>query len=362
MAFVHNNSITQHISVYRKCIPPRGYMDLSQDEIGHESIQKYLDMGVLEIVDNPRGLAPVQFMMENLNPDGHLLLQRSYALGDVLLMSAVVTNMLEKYPNLTIHLRTSKEAEPLLRHNANIELYSSTDSFRDCVRKYGDFVDMNNLPEVYEDEIRPDVTENRIEIMCRILGIEPVHLCPEYYMTNSEIELGHKAIMGMDRPILGIAPKSRRIEKTWPEDKWELLIHFWKKMGGTVLIFHDQPIPKLIDAGARTLHYFDIRMAAAIAHHIDIMVVLDSLWTHLAAALSIPQILLTSCTDGRLLSKGYPAVTCVIPEQECYPCWYNFGMGGCVLGQDSKCLVSTDCEYVFELLKGALECEGAEAA
>lgn len=362
MTLVHNNSITQHISVYRKCIPPRGYLELNDDEMAHESIQMHLTNGLLEIVDNPKGLSPVQLVMDRLGPAGNLLLRRTYALGDVLLMSALVRDIKEKYPHLTIHLHTSREAEPLLRHNPQIQLYDSVDSFRECIRKHGDFIDMNNRPEVYEDEIRPDVRENRIEIMCRILGIEPVHLCPEYYILESEIEAAGKALAGISRPLLGIAPVSKRKEKDWPLEQWRELVRLWHTLDGDVIIFHNKPIPELSEAGAKSFHYFDVRMAAAIAYRVDLMVTLDTLWTHLAAALSVPQVLLTSCTDGMLLSRGYPDTVCVIPENECYPCWYNFHTGGCVLNHHPECLESIDYEYVFELAKGILECVGAEAA
>lgn len=348
MGYVHNNSAEMHIAVNRKCIPPRGYMELTPEEMGNESIQRHLNMGLLEVVENPRGLTPAQIVMENLEPNGNLLIQRSYALGDVFLMSALARNIREKYPNIRIHLGTTVEAAPLLNNNPNIELYAGVE-FRDCISEYGDFINMNNLAEVYEDSLRPEVNLNRIEIMCNILGVEPVHLCPEYYITRSEIENGYKFLSNLNKPILGIAPVSRRKEKTWPVEKFIILVNLWKsRTGGSVLIFHDGAIQSLIEAGAKTLHYFDLRMAAAVAYHVDFMVALDSLWTHLAAALSIPQVLLTSCTDGKLLSKGYPGVTCVIPDQECYPCWYFFEKGGCVIGHYPKCLNAIEPEMVFD--------------
>ena len=354
MGFVHNNSIDKHISVYSKCIPPRGYMELSEDEIGHESIQRYIGMGLIEMVDNPKGLSPVQLIMENMEPDGHLLLQRNYALGDVLLMSALIRNIREKYPRVQIHIGTSKEAAPLLKYSPGLEIFSSIENFRECISKYGDFINMNNLAEVYEDSLRPDVSMNRIEIMCDILGIEPVHLCPEYYIKDNEIAAGYRALDGLERPLLGIAPVSKRKEKMWDLGKWELLIDLWKGAGGSVLIFHNEPLPSLIEAGAKTLHYYDIRMAAAVAYHMNCMVTLDSLWTHLSAALFIPQVLLTSCTDGVLLSKGYPDVMPIVPEHECYPCWYNFHAGGCVAGQYPECLSSIEPEMILEAINAAV--------
>jgi len=86
VTFIHNNSITQHISVHDKCIPPREYLELDDEDMNHESIRKYISMGVLEVVENPRGLTSVQLVMDNVEPGGILLMQRTYALGDICLV------------------------------------------------------------------------------------------------------------------------------------------------------------------------------------------------------------------------------------------------------------------------------------
>jgi ADP-heptose:LPS heptosyltransferase len=89
----------------------------------------------------------------------------------------------------------------------------------------------------------------------------------------------------------------------------------------------------------------------------DLMVTHDSLWSHFSAALGVPQVLLASCTDGQLLSKGYPDVSVVQRDWDCVPCWYRFKEGGCIYSNYPRCLDDVGVDEVMTKVSEALSDE-----
>jgi hypothetical protein len=262
---------------------------------------------------------------------------------------------------LTIHFNTSIEAFPLIAKNPHVKVTADLGMMRAIINRCGAFIDLNNIPESYEDEHRPIINKNRIEIMLDYLDISGLAV-PELFMTKGLETFGKKFVKGCKRPFMGIAPMSRRKEKMWPMERWRELVTEWKReTGGAVFVFHSRKIPDL-EGSAVTHTAIDLMATVSVALQMDIFVTLDSLWTHVAAALRIPQVLLASCTDGELLSKTYPSTYVLHGQEPCYPCWYMFAAGGCQLGQHPKCLSGISGMDAYVAVQGVLNGQKTEAA
>jgi ADP-heptose:LPS heptosyltransferase len=285
-----------------------------------------------------------------------VVVSRTYAWGDVILATAVIYAILQERSDLKIFFHTHSEIQPLLKHYPDIELIKDAEALRQATMQSYGVIILDNVPELYEEGCLPDVQLNRIEIMCRHLGVQPVKLCPSYYITENEDKFGRAAIEKLQRPFLGIAPVSRRIEKMWLPERWVDLVKQWRaETGGTVFVFHSDDLPELREAGAVPLYWHNIRLMVAVGVYMNCFVCLDSLWSHLAAALTVPQVLLTSCTDGELLAKGYPRVKTIHGELSCHPCWYLWTHMQCSVDNPPACLKGVSAGMVLEAIRSLLQ-------
>lgn len=349
---VFNSSVRTQISLGHKVILPRNYANLTDSESGTDVVQRYLRDGILqEIKDIAGTVPPIHALVSRLQAGQHVVIQRHYALGDILLVTAVIESLIAAHPGIRVHFGTSRESACLVENLPGVETLGDLGTQRALIEKYGALIDLNNIPESYEEKNSPGITRNRIEIMCDYLGIEPVTLCPSYYLSASEAEIGDKVLCNQEPPFLGIAPISRRVEKAWPIEKWLALSRLWTRTtGGTAVLFHNKVLKDFMEEPIVSVQGYDLRTAAAIAYHMDAFVTLDSLWAHLAAALGIRQAVLASCTDGGLIVKGYPNAVAIQGTRSCSPCWYKLAAGGCMLGQHPACLLPIEPEFVLERL------------
>jgi ADP-heptose:LPS heptosyltransferase len=353
MQWVFNPSPNTFVSVREKTIPPMGFGNMTPEEMDHPGMLVHLRTGALRVSDDTEATAgSAEMIMKHLLPYDDLVLERTYALGDVFLTTGVVDAINSALPGVKVHFYTSDGARPLLMHHPGMVLIKNVQDLYNNIQRHGNYIKLDNVPELYEEHHLPDVRYSRIEIMCNHLGIEPVSLCPSYYLTDAETDLGRNVVSRYPAPYLGIAPVSRRIEKMWDVTEWTILTRLWKqRTKGTVFCFHSQEIPEISKAGVVRLDWFDLRSAAAVAFHMDVFVTLDSLWTHLVAALGCPQVLLTSCTDGELLARDYPKTIVLHSSDDCYPCWYQFPHEKCSLSNPPQCLLAVSAGRVADAVE-----------
>jgi ADP-heptose:LPS heptosyltransferase len=279
---------------------------------------------------------------------GSIVVSRTYAHGDVMLAATVLESLKLKFPGKEIIFHTSTLHEPLVRGYLGVKVISGDELLRAELRKAGVFLDLDDIPEKFEEKTSP-VEINRIEIFHQYLGLHPEAYCPSYYMTEAETEAHLFFLEQHRKPYIGFSPSSIRMEKSWPLDRWRTLVNALvdgNGNGGTVFIFDGKDAMKVRHPQVVPIINRHIRAAAAVAWHMDVMVTQDSLWTHLAAAMGVPQVLLASCTDGELLSWGYPDTTVIQRDWDCVPCWYDFSKGGCVTGNYPRCLSDVSVEEV----------------
>lgn len=355
----YNASNWRTISIDGKSVPPMSLLELSPEEAADPRLKPYITRGMLQRIrvleqgaDTPQGQLLLD-VMRGRQQRGTILLSRTYAFGDVLLVSAFVESFAASHPDDKIILHTSIATEPLVRHHAHAEIVAGEEGLHKAMGQTRAFIRLDDVAEFYEDR-HEAIDLNRIEIFCDYVGIEPVTLCPSYYITTEEIESAREMLERYTQPFIAISPSSMRAEKSWHPHKWsEFITRVLEETGGTVFIFDSKDIVQYRSPRVVPLIGRQLRTCGAIGWHMNLFITQDSLWTHWAAALAVPQILLASCTDGNLLAKGYPMVRVIQRNHwDCCPCWYQFSEGGCNYGEHPKCLADVTAG---EVVAAALE-------
>ena len=344
---VFNSTIRTAISVDKTTIMPLAYAQVPEALTADPSILRHIKMGNLKLMANADVLTPERIMAKAYE-EGNVVIRRNVAFGDVLLCSAIAANIKE-YGKVNIFFITDSNAYELVRYDPNIKYVRWAGEATEAISLYRNYINLNNVPESYEETNRGHLELNRIEIMCWHLGIPVTTQCPEYFIREGEIAAGRQLLSKYKPPFLGLCPKATRIERMWPIENYPAIAKEWKSQtGGTAFYFSNSRIAALEKDCVPIV--YDIRFAAAVAYSMGKMLTVDSLWCHLAAALNVPQVIMASATDGYLLSKGYDNCIVLQGHKPCSPCWYMFSKGGCSRDNYSKCLLELEQERVINAL------------
>ncbi len=321
-----------------------GLLEIPLSDIGDPRIADLLKHGILSelcILEVetfiPHGVLLLK-RFDDQGAKGDIVVSRTYAHGDMFLAATVIGSVKKRYPENRIIFHTTDRMEPLVRHHPDAEIITGDEALKKALHVAGVYINLDDVAELYEEH-NPDSGLNRIEIFCHHLGLPPEDLCPNYYITEEEIESAVTLLQHHQRPYIGVSPSTMRKEKSWPLERWAAFVKdIQEQTGGTVFIYDDKNVLDVKGDHIVPLIRKTFRTCGAIAYHMDMFVTQDSLWSHWAAALGVKQLLLASCTDGALLSKGYPLTTVIQREWDCSPCWYSLDNPDCLHGGYPKCL------------------------
>lgn len=263
---------------------------------------------------------------------------RSYALGDIVLASAAIEAMIKSGYDVTF--RTDPAMIDWLRFSP-YNVISYTDPYEEP------HITIDNVTELAEDElIEQGRNKNRIEIMCDLLGVLPSQLYPSFYCSPEEWRLVRKIKTMYPQPFIGIAPSSRFTCKTLGYDKWKAVITYLSAIfNGSIFILDSADnLPKSTVLGLKNVHWLQhsLRIMTLYCASMDLMVTQDSLWSHVSASVFVPQLLLTSCTDGGLIANDYYKAIYPKPPMSCSPCWYKFPDKRCGKHNPPHCMDQID--------------------
>lgn len=345
-----NKSKRRSYSYGRKTCSPGGLISFSNDDIRNPVVAKWIRDKVFQPISEDEDPWMYGRILLQKHTKGAIAFKRTYALGDLVMMSAVMECFFMAKHTKPI-LLTSDLGVAILGGNPYCDLIEGMDVPSNVTT----LIDLNDVMEQGESRLDGQVNKNRIELLCEYLDVPPQTLSPRYYIKPDEIRYGEQFAYRFRRPYIGISPCSTRKEKEWGFDNWVTLCQLLAdSTHGTVFVFDKRgsvQIPNTI-----SVQGFKLRQASAIGFHMDLFVTQDSLWLHLASALGVPQVSLFSCTDGQLATKGYNSVRVIQrTEWECSPCWYAFGNNNCALGQHPKCMNDITVEEVRHSIMGQLE-------
>lgn len=360
VALLYNPDRWVKLSIGRQTVGPMGVMPIPAANVDEPVIKKFLQQGKLVRLNTGVQIIPHGKLLLKIFEDkgrrGSIVVSRTYAHGDIFLAATVLESLVKEYPHNNVIFHTTEKMEPLVRHHPDVQIITGDEALKEALRTAGVFLNLDDIPEKFEEH-NPGAGLNRIEIFHDYVGMTPESLRPAYYISRSEIDSAAKHLSRFDKPFLAISPSTMRKEKSWRPIKWkELANSLAQRSQGTIFVFDSVDILGCKHNRIIPLINRSFRAAGALAWHMNIMITQDSLWSHFAAALGVPQILLASCTDGALLSRGYGKVMVIQRDWDCVPCWYRMLRSGCVYGNYPECL---DDVTVSEVIAKALEvCDG----
>jgi ADP-heptose:LPS heptosyltransferase/tetratricopeptide (TPR) repeat protein len=251
-------------------------------------------------------------------------------IGDLLMMTPGLHALKLKFPSSEIQMVIPRKFAPLFAGNEDVTLIDIETADLD-VRSYEKWFNLTDCPAArIESRTMPNVTQNRIDIFARALGIRGGRLrkmnkLPRYFITELEkdFQLNFWKNHGLDgKTVIGIQLQAAEPYRDYPH--MADLVRALAK-DAVVLLFHTEKTnfgarDSIIDPGP-----IAIRQAFALAAACSAIVAPDSAFIHFAGAMNIPCVALYGPIDGRVRTMYYPATVSVDVRSilRCIPCWRN---------------------------------------
>jgi ADP-heptose:LPS heptosyltransferase len=267
------------------------------------------------------------FVAENVNVSNSL-----GGLGDIIMSTPISRGAKRKYPNCEVTYSVDTEAysgafADVLLYNPFID---NIIDYRIAVKDdYHIFSDITRAGLMYE---KPStVFPNRIDLFARSARIPLFgQNLPIYVSTEEEDKWGQEFIekhIGTKdvKGLIAIHLRSNDPKRTWPKERIRAFINLAQQRGYWIFLF-DWLVNSTEWQLARTTQVFDyeVRRAASILKHCDVLVCPDSSMLHLAGALNLKIVSLFGSMPPSSRINHYPNATAVINQKlGCLGCVYS---------------------------------------
>ena len=292
----------------------------------------------------PSGIKPMH-VTEGQGPRKPVLLVRPGAIGDVLMGAYAARKLKEEDPARPVHFATQIGA--LLENNPDVDEILSLE---DAERRLGEglYDDARKLqypvlePAGLKTECAPhrhhDYPQNEIPyhlaaLFAECAGIDGLHeIKPgsfKIHFTTEEILKARDVLddLGVHRFMTLQTAAGWSRYKEWYNDQWREVVKHLSDEGEVVVHLGGRGDVPLWQPGDRPDGYislidsYPIRISAAIIKLAKMHLGVDSVLTHVAAAVETPQVVLWGSTSAK--GSGYSDNENVVapPEQGCQPCY-----------------------------------------
>jgi len=276
-------------------------------------------------------------------------------IGDVLMMTPGLRALKAKYPNAQIDFAIPKGFHPLLEGLPGVNLIDIHEE-PIILHRYKRWINLTDCPAGrVEARQAPNVRRNRIEIFALAMGVSRWRLrrtgyLPFYRLKEEEVSWARARLAEWNpegRPVIGIQPFAADSYKNWPYME-QLAADLSREY--CVLLFHNE-----IFSGYEFAYCHKVieplRKSIALASLCQRLVVPDSSFHHISAALQIPTVVIFGAISGRLFTKNYSNVLLLAPQKRnypCYPCWRHEHKACHISnGRESICLRSISVDQVI---------------
>jgi ADP-heptose:LPS heptosyltransferase len=263
-------------------------------------------------------------------PKKILITRAMGGLGDILMMSAGVHALRQRRPDTEeIHFATPKSFHGVLSGLEGVKLLDINETPIDLTQ-YKKWINLTDCPAgKVEGRQSPNVKRNRIEIFAKAMGIREWALrrlgghLPRYMVSAQESAWAQqhlKAINPGGLPVLGVQPFAADTYRNWPMMEEFVLQVAQDRL---VLVFHHEAVTGFEHPNVIKVRQ-PIRQSIALASLCQRLLVVDSSFLHISAALKVPTVAIFGAISGELRVKDYPNVQLLAPLKEefpCYPCW-----------------------------------------
>jgi ADP-heptose:LPS heptosyltransferase len=223
-------------------------------------------------------------------------------LGDALLLTPCLRELKRRAPSskIIIHYLKRFHRDALL-HNPNIDDLRPFTVYAFWLRKYGKrFADsrygrilrytskFQSIDYGLANPCGMYQQRHASEIMAELLGVELTSRAPELHLTNDEVREGRDRVARLPRPIVAIHAVTSKPIKDWPLDRWKALM---ARFPACTFVQVGEPGDPLVE-GAVDLRLELVRHSFAAIRAADYFVGCDSSMAHVAAAFSIPRVVI----------------------------------------------------------------------
>ena len=257
---------------------------------------------------------------------GDLLVTRAQGgLGDVMTMRPGLLELARRHRGSRVIFATDPALFPAFSPDDALHL-TDIRRLRHPPAAFDHWINLTNCPATrVEVAERPKVRTNRVKIFADALGIRDLdyrRLPPLRF--EPSIDASAEAILRRfappGTPTVGIQLRSAETYKDVP-----ILIEAARALATDhrVFLFDSRPIPRRADDGFIAIDDQPLPVALALASKLDVLVMPDSSFLHLAGMNRIRALGLFGPTDGKVRCAPYATVQALDLRAEygCIPCW-----------------------------------------
>lgn len=282
------------------------------------------------------------------------------AIGDHLMVTPGLRGLREKFPKARISLSVKQAIRPIYFNNPNINAfvghYRRGKALESFANKYDLFINIKNCIE--RNPIAE--VENAYDLICSRLQVKPSNMLPDIFLTDDEHKSAKKALVSMgllptEKGLILIQGEASSICRCLSQTTTWRIARYFARKGYKVGILgvSGQRSMKFTEPNIIPTHdytnKFGIRIMFAILRFACLFVGVDSGFSHAAAALRIPSVLLYGPFDSYLRAKYFSNAICIQAKVKCGPCQgHFFGKGYCPMypKEIPECMATFTCNDI----------------
>jgi ADP-heptose:LPS heptosyltransferase len=268
-----------------------------------------------------------------------ILVARRGARGDVLLTTPAVRALKRDFPGSHLTYRTDPEHLELVCHNPSVDAATSAVNPQDFDR-------VIPLDRAYEDH--PDRARTHVaELFAQRAGVRLDTTTPVFEIAPQDLAVSRSLVGRVrgtaEQPLVAFGLRSvMNPERCWFDDRWQELAD---RLGG--LGYHILTLGAPREAGLERPHVTNLAGRGSfpqIAGAVDfcqLVISVDTVWVHVAAARGIPLLGLFGCTAPHLLLPREGCWVGLQSEISCSPCF-----GPC--RRQRQCMLDLTVDVVYD--------------
>lgn len=299
------------------------------------------------------------------NLDGKkLLLLRHGGGGDILFMSTGATELKRRFPGAIIDVAIGEQYIPIIKNSPTINKVFSPPICLDDWNNY-------HYHLIFEDLVEKSAEArefNAYDLFMKEMGldIEKVpaeNKIPEIHLQSSEIERVRNTISSLQNhsPKIGIQAASSTIIRDYPPYSYQEIALGLIEKGYEVYFFGSgrqemliTSMVKSIGRGSYNASSNDLRDSIILASFMGCFIAPDSMFVHIAGALSIPVIGIYGPFLSEFRMKYFKNAVGIDGRTACSPCFLH-GSFPCPKGNPSPCLALITPDVVLQVFEELIE-------
>lgn len=266
-----------------------------------------------------------------------ILLIRSGAIGDLLLLSPCIEPLRKKYPNSRIYLACHKRHNPLIsdfgitpvHYPVNMESVMDFDLI---------------IPLEYTVEKSTELGIHATDAFAAALGVTVEDYRPVYKVTHDEFTRTDHTARLDKAPRIALQLHASSMVRNYPLKQWFMVISLLVKNGWEVMLIGNQDGLRGVPPQVKDCSKLSFREAAAVLASCDVFCGVDSSFFNLCPAFGVPAIGLFGPVDWRTRIKDVNTQTALHVDASCAPCGWTNSRGGVKFPAHGPCAKSGQCE------------------